>query len=54
MRKFLLFTMVLDLLMILTKPIAAQDHGFGMGLILGEPIGLRAKIFLSIIINNSN
>jgi hypothetical protein len=54
MRKYLLFTMVLDLLMILTKPIAAQDHGFGMGLILGEPTGLRAKIFLSIIINNSN
>jgi hypothetical protein len=54
MKKNILFTMVLGLMMILAKPVMAQDHGFGMGLILGEPIGLRAKIFLSIIINNSN
>jgi len=46
--------MVLGLWMILTKPIAAQDHGFGTGIILGEPTGLSANIFLSIIINNSN
>ena len=36
------------LVIILTaKPIAAQDHGFGMGIILGEPTGLSAKYWTS-------
>jgi hypothetical protein len=47
MKKNILFTMVLGLMMILAKPIAAQDHGFGMGLILGEPTGLSAKLWTS-------
>lgn len=47
MKKNLLFTMVLGLMMIIAKPIAAQDHGFGMGLILGEPTGLSAKLWTS-------
>lgn len=47
MKKNILFGMVLGLLIILTKPIAAQDHGFGMGLILGEPTGLSAKLWTS-------
>jgi len=39
--------MVLSLIIIVAKPIAAQDHGFGMGLILGEPTGLSAKLWTS-------
>ena len=47
MKNFLLFGMVLVFMMILAKPIAAQDHGFGMGLILGEPTGVSAKLWTS-------
>jgi hypothetical protein len=35
------------LIIMVAKPIAAQDHGFGMGLILGEPTGLSAKYWTS-------
>jgi len=45
MKKYLLFITILGLMMILAKPITAQDHGFGMGLILGEPTGLSAKLW---------
>jgi hypothetical protein len=44
-KKFLFFIMVLGLMVILAKPIVAQDHGFGMGIILGEPTGLSAKLW---------
>src|SRR4030065_2816368 len=47
MKKNILFTIVLGLMMILAKPITAQDHGFGMGIILGEPTGLSAKAWTS-------
>lgn len=47
MKKNFLFGIVLVLMMILAKPSAAQDHGFGMGLILGEPTGLSAKLWTS-------
>jgi len=47
MKKYLLFGMVSIFIMISVKPIAAQDHGFGMGLILGEPTGLSAKLWTS-------
>ncbi len=47
MKNFLLFGMVLFLMIIVAKPIAAQDRGFGMGLILGEPTGLSAKLWTS-------
>jgi hypothetical protein len=47
MKKYILIGMVLGLLMILAKPVTAQDHGFGMGLILGEPTGLSAKLWVS-------
>jgi hypothetical protein len=47
MKRNILFTMALGLMMILAKPVAAQDHGFGMGLILGEPTGLSAKLWTS-------
>ena len=33
MKKHLLLGIVLSLIMFLAKPIAAQDHGFGIGLI---------------------
>lgn len=47
MKKHLMFFMVLGMIMILAKPIAAQDRGFGMGIILGEPTGLSAKLWTS-------
>lgn len=47
MKKNILLGMVLGLMIILAKPITAQDHGFGMGLILGEPTGLSAKLWTS-------
>lgn len=47
MKKSILFCMVLGLMMILAKPITAQDHGFGLGLILGEPTGISAKLWTS-------
>jgi hypothetical protein len=47
MKKNILFTMILGLMMIIAKPLTAQDHGFGMGLILGEPTGLSAKLWTS-------
>jgi hypothetical protein len=47
MKRNILFTLVLGLMMIITKPVTAQDHGFGMGLILGEPTGLSAKLWTS-------
>lgn len=31
----------------LARPVLAQDHGFGLGLILGEPTGLSAKLWTS-------
>lgn len=37
----------LFLLIIAPKPVSAQDHGFGLGLILGEPTGLSAKYWTS-------
>lgn len=47
MKKYLLLGIVLSLIMLLAKPIAAQDHGFGIGLILGEPTGISAKLWTS-------
>ena len=47
MKKNILFAMVLGLMMIIAKPVTAQDHGFGMGIILGEPTGLSAKLWTS-------
>ncbi len=47
MKKYFLFGTVLFLMIIIAKPIAAQDHGFGIGLILGEPTGVSAKLWTS-------
>ncbi len=47
MKKYLLFIVVLGLMMILAKPVTAQDRGFGMGIVLGEPTGLSAKLWTS-------
>jgi len=47
MKKSLLFTMFLGILLFLAKPIAAQDHGFGLGVVFGEPTGLSAKLWTS-------
>ncbi len=47
MKNYFVFSTVLVLLILLTKPIIAQDQGFGLGLILGEPTGLSAKLWTS-------
>ena len=47
MKKYLMFCMVLGMFMILAKPVKAQDHGFGLGIIFGEPTGLSAKLWTS-------
>jgi hypothetical protein len=47
MKKNFLLGMVLFTLIALVKPVAAQDHGFGLGIILGEPTGLSAKLWTS-------
>jgi hypothetical protein len=47
MKKNLLYGLVLGLVMILAKPIAAQDQGFGLGIVFGEPTGLSAKLWTS-------
>jgi hypothetical protein len=47
MKRNLLCGLVLSMMMILAKPITAQDHGFGIGFILGEPTGLNAKLWVS-------
>jgi hypothetical protein len=47
MKKKFLFGIVLGLMLIAAKPIKAQDHGFGLGIILGEPTGLSAKLWTS-------
>lgn len=44
MKNFLIGSIVLVLMIILTKPVEAQDHGFGLGIVLGEPTGLSAKL----------
>lgn len=47
MKYFLIYFVFLSIVLIIAKPIAAQDHGFGMGIILGEPTGLSAKLWTS-------
>lgn len=47
MRKNIFFGIILGMFLFLAKPMAAQDHGFGLGLILGEPTGLSAKLWTS-------
>jgi hypothetical protein len=47
MKKYFLFVIVLGFIMFLSKPVMAQDHGFGLGIILGEPTGLSAKLWTS-------
>lgn len=47
MKNFLIGSIVLVLMIILTKPVEAQDHGFGLGIVLGEPTGLSAKLWTS-------
>ncbi len=47
MKNYLLFGIVLGLMLIFIKPASAQDKGFGMGIILGEPTGLSAKLWTS-------
>lgn len=47
MKKGLLFGMVLSTVVIFAKPVAAQDRGFGIGIMFGAPTGLSAKLWTS-------
>ena len=47
MKKYFLLIIVAGLILFVSKPIEAQDHGFGMGLIIGEPTGVSAKLWTS-------
>lgn len=47
MKQNFLLVITFSLMMFLSKPIVAQDHGFGLGLILGEPTGISAKLWTS-------
>ena len=47
MKKNILFALVLGMIVMLVKPISAQDRGFGLGVILGEPTGISAKLWTS-------
>ena len=47
MKKLFFIIMITGLMIISSKPIIAQDHGFGLGIILGEPTGLSAKLWTS-------
>ena len=46
-KKILTLAAAFGMLITLAKPIAAQDRGFGLGIILGEPTGLSAKLWTS-------
>ncbi|MFH0736735.1 MAG: hypothetical protein V1773_19450 [bacterium] len=47
MKRILYLGLALVMMMIIIKPISAQDRGFGLGLVLGEPTGLSAKLWTS-------
>jgi hypothetical protein len=47
MKNILICSAIMFFIIISAKPISAQDHGFGMGIILGEPTGLSAKLWTS-------
>jgi hypothetical protein len=46
MNKILLLLAVFGI-MLFMKPVSAQTRGFGMGLIVGEPTGISAKLWTS-------
>jgi hypothetical protein len=45
MKKSVFIGLIIGILLILATPIAAQDKGVGIGLVLGEPTGLSAKLW---------
>ena len=47
MKNILICSAIMFFIIISAKPISAQDHGFGMGIILGEPTRLSAKLWTS-------
>jgi len=46
MKKFLLYSLIFATILLI-KPVTAQDRGFGLGVILGEPTGVSAKLWTS-------
>ena len=47
MKKNIVFFLLIGVVVFLAKPVSAQDHGFGLGFVLGEPTGLSAKLWTS-------
>jgi len=47
MKKEFLIIIVLSIIFIISKPLSAQDRGFGLGFVIGEPTGLSAKLWTS-------
>lgn len=47
MKVNILLGVMLLLIIITAKPVSGQDNGFGIGLILGEPTGVSAKLWTS-------
>jgi hypothetical protein len=47
MKTNILFGFILLLIILTAAPVSGQDNGFGLGLILGEPTGLSAKLWTS-------
>jgi hypothetical protein len=47
MKKGFLFTVTICLTLIYSNILFAQDHGFGLGFIIGEPTGISAKLWTS-------
>jgi hypothetical protein len=47
MRKVLLFAITLSVTFIISQTSFAQDRGFGLGIIVGEPTGISAKLWTS-------
>lgn len=47
MKKNFLAAVVFGILLLFTKSVDAQDHGFGLGFVIGEPTGLSAKLWTS-------
>lgn len=47
MKKFIFLGIALLTALLITKPVLAQDRGFGLGIVLGEPTGISAKLWTS-------
>lgn len=47
MTKYLVYAIVMCIIILHSMPVKAQDRGFGLGFVLGEPTGVSAKLWTS-------